>query len=57
MRRLIFPPETGDSAALARAEPFAPVHLEYGAVTWPGEFDLAPDAMHREIQNAGSWMP
>ena len=28
-----------------------------GAVTWPGELDLAPDAMHGEIkQRGGEWV-
>ncbi len=27
-----------------------------GAVTWPGEIDLAPDAMYLEIEAAGIWM-
>jgi len=25
-------------------------------VTWPGEIDLAPDAMYREIKKAGKWV-
>jgi hypothetical protein len=57
MRRLIFSPEAGVFAALADAALFAQVYLEYGAVTWPGEIDLAPDAMHRQIEAAGSWTP
>jgi hypothetical protein len=27
-----------------------------GAVTWPGEIDLAPDAMHDEIKKNGKWV-
>jgi len=27
----------------------------YGAVTWPGEIDLAPDAMYAEITATGAW--
>lgn len=28
-----------------------------GAVTWPGELDLAPDAMHEQIrQHGGEWV-
>jgi len=30
------------------------VHL--GAVTWPGELDLAPDAMHAAIRRTGVWV-
>lgn len=25
-------------------------------VTWPGELDLAPDAMHHHIQQNGEWV-
>ncbi len=25
-------------------------------VTWPGELDLAPDAMHTQIQASGEWV-
>ena len=55
MRRLIFSPEAGVFAGLADSALFAEVYLEYGAVTWPGEIDLAPDAMHRQIAAAGIW--
>jgi hypothetical protein len=27
-----------------------------GVVTWPGELDLAPDAMHDELQKNGGWL-
>lgn len=29
--------------------------LEYGAVTWPGDIDLALDVMYEEIKNKGEW--
>ena len=35
---------------------FAQVAVENGAVTWPGELDLAPDAMHDEIAARGEWV-
>jgi hypothetical protein len=35
---------------------FAQVYVELAAVTWPGELDLAPDAIHDEIQKNGIWM-
>jgi hypothetical protein len=57
MRRLIFSPEAGVFASLGDAALFGQVYAEYGAVTWPGEIDLAPDAMHRQIEAAGSWTP
>lgn len=25
-------------------------------ITWPGELDLAPDAMHRHIAQSGEWV-
>jgi len=34
---------------------FVEVYVEHGAVTWPGELDLAPDAMYQEIKNHGEW--
>jgi hypothetical protein len=30
--------------------------VEHGAVTGPGELDLAPDAMYAEIRNNAQWM-
>jgi hypothetical protein len=36
---------------------FSQVTVVGGAVTWPGELDLAPDAMHEEIkQRGGEWV-
>jgi Protein of unknown function (DUF2442) len=35
---------------------FAQVSLDHGAVTWPGEIDLAPDAMYDEIREHGCWL-
>nr|WP_143002361.1 DUF2442 domain-containing protein [Nitrosospira sp. Nl5] len=48
-------PTPGVFAALADPEIFAQAHVELGAVTWPGELDLAPDAMHDEIEKNGVW--
>ena len=42
--------------ALSDPEVFRQVHVECGAVSWPGEIDLAPDAMYREIKRAGEWV-
>jgi hypothetical protein len=36
---------------------FAQAGIDHGAVTWPGELDLAPDAMYDEIRARGSWTP
>ena len=36
---------------------FRRVAVVNGAVTWPGDLDLAPDAMHLEIkQRGGEWV-
>lgn len=35
---------------------FDQVFLDCGAVTWPGEIDLAPDAMYDEIKKQGRWV-
>ena len=34
---------------------FEQVHVDMGAVVWPGELDLAPDAMHAAIKQHGEW--
>ena len=39
----------GVFADLLDARLFAEACLEMGAVTWPGERDLAPDRMHTDI--------
>ena len=48
--------KAGVFAALKDVSLFNQVHLEHGVVTWPGEIDLAPDAMHDEIQRHGEWI-
>ncbi len=55
MSELVRSPGAGVFSALADPDLFAQVRLEYGAVTWPGEIDLAPDAMHAAIQENGAW--
>lgn len=35
---------------------FREVAVVDGVVTWPGELDLAPDAMHEEIKSHGEWV-
>ena len=50
---LVCSPIAGVFAQLADPVLFAQVFVEHGAVTWPGEIDLAPDAMYAEIKNAG----
>lgn len=40
---------TGTLAPLADARFFEQVFIDSGAVAWPGEVDLAPDAMYAQI--------
>ena len=35
---------------------FKQVYVDHGAVAWPGQIDLAPDAMYREIKANGVWV-
>lgn len=35
---------------------FKKIHIEDGAVTWPGNLDLAPDAMYDAIKDRGEWI-
>lgn len=34
---------------------FAQVSVEHGAVTWPGELDLAQDAIYEAVKRSGHW--
>jgi len=40
-------------AALADKAVFAQVRNDLGAPTWPGEIDIAPDAIHDAIAGSG----
>lgn len=40
---------TGALAPLLDEQFFAQVFIDSGAVAWPGEIDLAPDAMYAQI--------
>lgn len=51
--KLIMSKEAGVFAALRDSSLFNKVYVEYGAVTWPGEIDLAPDAMYQSIKHQG----
>jgi hypothetical protein len=35
---------------------FKQVYVDHGAVAWPGQIDLAPDAMYKEIKANGVWV-
>lgn len=56
MDALIHSPHAGVFAQLADPARFAEAYVQYGAVTWPGELDLAPDAMYVEIKKNGKWV-
>jgi len=47
---------TGVFEALKDEAYFKQVFIDHGVVTWPGELDLAPDAMHTEIKKHGHWI-
>ncbi len=40
---------TGALAPLRDEQFFSRAYIDYGAVAWPGEIDLAPDAMYARI--------
>ena len=52
---MLFGDKAGVFQGLRDEKRFAEVFVEDGAVTWPGELDLAPDAMYDEIKARGSW--
>lgn len=41
---------------LREEEAFARVRCDGGYVEWPGDLDLAPDAMHDAIKAHGRWL-
>ncbi len=47
---------TGVFAPLLNSTFFAQARVEHGAVTWPGELDLAPDAMYDAVKHHGIWV-
>lgn len=53
---LVHSPNAGVFRALADPVLFAKAFVEHGAVTWPGEIDLAPDSMYAAIKRTGTWV-
>ena len=47
---------TGVFAPLREPAFFAQVFVDHGAVAWPGDIDLAPDAMYQAIKSRGEWV-
>ena len=56
LSRLVHSRSAGVFAKLSGPTVFAQVDVELGVVTWPGEVDLALDAMYREIKASGEWL-
>ena len=56
LSKLIFSQHAGVFEVLKNAQLFNQVYVGHGAVTWPGEIDLAPDAMYKEIKKHGKWV-
>ena len=46
----------GVFAPLGDPEFFQSLQITNGFVTWPGDIDLAPDAMYEAIQRDGEWL-
>ena len=56
-RPLIHSASAGVFAALQDPVEFATAHLQFGAVTWACQVDLAPDAMYDAIRRDRVWTP
>jgi hypothetical protein len=56
MSALVRSEKAGVFATLADPKRFGEAYVEAGVVTWPGELDLAPDAMHAAIKAGGTWV-
>ena len=56
LARFINSESAGVFATLRDEGVFRKARIELGAVTWPGNLDLAPDAMHRAIKDRGTWI-
>jgi hypothetical protein len=56
MAQFVKSESAGVFTALRNEKLFAQVRVVLGAVTWPGDLDLAPDAMHRAIKEHGKWI-
>ena len=56
LSQLVMSSDAGVFAVLRDLTLFNQVYIDLGVVTWPGEIDLAPDAMYSEIKRHGSWI-
>jgi hypothetical protein len=57
LSRLLARKDAGVFEKLRDPDAFSRVGIDGGAVTWPGEIDLAPDAMYDGIRERGIWSP
>jgi len=56
LSRRVRSPAAGLFGPLADPDLFARVGMEMGTVAWPGDIDLAPDAMHDALAATGEWV-
>jgi len=56
LEAFIHSPDAGVFEALRNPYAFGQAYLQWGALTWPGELDLAPDAMYDAIREAGVYI-
>jgi hypothetical protein len=56
MKKMVWSTSAGVFEALREPVIFSQATVVLGAVTWPGELDLAPDAMYDEIKADGEWV-
>jgi hypothetical protein len=57
LQHLIDSEPPGVFESLRNPAVFRQVRLVHGAVTWPGEIDLAPDAIYDDIRRTGRSIP
>jgi Protein of unknown function (DUF2442) len=55
MASLIMDDNAGVFSVLRDPLRFAQARVIEGVVTWPGDLDIAPDAMYDEIREHGAW--
>ncbi len=53
---LLLEKNPGVFAALRDVHFFKQAYIDRGAITWPGNLDLAPDAMYEAIQKTGKYL-
>ena len=53
MKDFINSDKAGVFEVLRDEKVFNQMYIDHGGVTWPGELDLAPDAMYYEIKKKG----